>query len=55
LTESKVLPEPVKFLANKGTIILVNTRGLHRGMPIIDGDRVAITNYHLTRKNNDFK
>lgn len=55
LTESKVLPEPVKFLANKGTIIFVNTRGLHRGMPIIDGDRVAITNYHLTRKNNDFK
>ena len=31
--------------ASKGTVILVDTSGIHRGMPIIKGSRYALTNY----------
>ena len=34
------------FLGKAGTLILVNTRGLHRGMPIENGSRYALTNYY---------
>ena len=30
-----------------GTLILANTTGLHRGMPIISGERYALTNYYF--------
>ena len=33
------------FTAKAGTLILVNTRGLHRGMPIENSSRYALTNY----------
>lgn len=33
------------FEAKAGTLILVNTRGIHRGMPIEKGSRYALTNY----------
>lgn len=33
------------FLAKAGTLILVNTRGLHRGAPIQESVRYALTNY----------
>jgi hypothetical protein len=33
------------FTAKKGTLILVNTRGIHRGMPIMKENRYALTNY----------
>jgi len=34
------------FAAKAGTLILVNTRGIHRGMPIKSGTRYALTNYY---------
>lgn len=33
------------FLANKGTLLLVNTKGIHRGRPIQQGHRYALTQY----------
>ncbi len=38
------------FTAKAGTLILVNTRGVHRGMPIEAGSRYALTNYYWTKK-----
>lgn len=34
------------FTAKAGTLILTETRGLHRGMPIKEGTRYALTNYY---------
>lgn len=35
----------VEFSALKGTMILADTSGIHRGKPLLDGDRYALTNY----------
>lgn len=37
----------ITFTASKGTVLLVDTRGIHRGMPISAGSRYALTNYYL--------
>lgn len=34
------------FCAKKGTVILCNTSGLHRGRPMEEGLRYAVTNYY---------
>ncbi len=34
------------FVAKKGTLILVDTRGIHRGKPLKEGERIALTNYY---------
>lgn len=34
------------FVAKKGTVILCDTSGLHRGRPIMEGIRYALTNYY---------
>ena len=34
------------FTGNAGTLILVDTRGIHRGKPIEDGLRYSLTNYN---------
>lgn len=36
-----------QFTAKKGTLILVDTSGIHRGMPIQEGNRYALTNYFI--------
>ena len=42
----KKAPQKMKsFTAKAGTLIFVNTRGLHRGAPIKDGERYALTSY----------
>jgi len=33
------------FTAKRGTVILVDTSGIHRGRPITEGTRYALTNY----------
>lgn len=49
------------FTAKKGSLILVDTSGIHRGMPIRSGKRYALTNYffpkhHYTKSiENKFK
>ncbi|MCA8959704.1 MAG: phytanoyl-CoA dioxygenase family protein [Planctomycetes bacterium] len=43
-------PETFRTLtAPAGTVILADTRGIHRGMPIRSGSRYALTNYYFTR------
>lgn len=37
--------EMVTLTGQMGSLILVDTRGLHRGMPIQEGNRYALTNY----------
>ncbi len=39
----------ILFPGKAGTLILVNTRGLHRGSPIQEGVRYALTNYVWSR------
>lgn len=34
------------YTGTAGTLILTETRGLHRGMPIVSGSRYALTNYY---------
>jgi hypothetical protein len=34
------------FPASAGTVLLVNTAGIHRGMPLSKGTRYALTNYY---------
>ena len=35
-----------QFLGNAGTLLLVNTAGIHRGQPLQAGSRYALTNYY---------
>lgn len=39
----------ITFEANAGDVILVNTKGIHRGKPIEEGIRYAMTNYYNDR------
>ena len=36
------------FLGKAGDVLLVDTRGLHRGSPLRSGERYALTNYYFT-------
>lgn len=40
----------VTLTGKAGTVILVDTRGIHRGKPIVRGERYALTNYKYIRK-----
>ncbi len=40
--------ELVTYTAQKGTIILTDTTGIHRGAPLREGCRYALTNYYFT-------
>ncbi len=35
-----------RYLAKAGTLLLVNTSGIHRGRPLMHGTRYALTNYY---------
>jgi len=51
--ERLVAAEPERlrtFTAPAGTLILVDTSGIHRGKPIASGNRYALTNYYFTRR-----
>ena len=45
----------VTFTAKKGTVILVDTSGIHRGMPLQNGDRFAMFNYYYPSASYDTK
>lgn len=47
LIDNNIVPEPKTFTATAGTLIIVDTRGLHRGKPLKSGNRYALTNYHF--------
>lgn len=38
------------YLGKKGTLILVDTTGIHRGKPLEEGSRYALTNYYFENK-----
>lgn len=38
------------FTAKKGTLIIVDTTGIHRGSPIVEDSRYALTNYWFLNK-----
>jgi hypothetical protein len=38
-----------EVLAPAGSVLIVNTRGLHRGKPITSGSRYALTNYYFQK------
>lgn len=40
--------KPRAFAAKAGTLILAETSGVHRGMPIHSGERYVLTNYFMT-------
>lgn len=44
------------YKAKAGTLLMVNTFGIHRGMPIHKGERIALTNYYYVEAgfNHDF-
>lgn len=44
--EQARFPKIQEFCAKQGTLLLVNTRGIHRGKPIESGQRYALTNYY---------
>ncbi len=46
LTKKKYGTRLKTFTAKAGTLILANTRGMHRGMPIQSGVRYSMTNYY---------
>ena len=53
LIENKLIDKPVEFCSKAGTLILVDTRGLHRGKPLHSGHRKALTNYFFSSKTNE--
>lgn len=45
--EHHILQQPVDELcAPAGSLVIANTRGIHRGKPIVTGQRYALTNYY---------
>ena len=50
LVHEKIVPNPTICTAEAGSIIFVNTRGLHRGGILLGGSRIALTNYYFNRK-----
>lgn len=55
LIEGGHLPKPTRFTAPAGSLIIADTRGLHRGSPLLDGIRYALTRYHFSRKSQAFE
>ena len=41
-----------RFTGKQGTVILFDSRGIHRGSPIINGKRYALTNYFIASSQN---
>ena len=54
LVKDNVVLKPERFLAPQGTLIFVNTRGIHRGAPLKEEKRYALTRYHFPWKNKKF-
>ncbi|GAB3230047.1 phytanoyl-CoA dioxygenase family protein [Mycolicibacterium hippocampi] len=41
--------------ASMGTLVLADTTGIHRGMPLVGGERYALTNYYFPGKSLNSK
>lgn len=53
IVEDQITLQPTTFVAQAGTVIIVDTRGLHRGKPLNHGERYALTNYHFENGVNE--
>ena len=47
IVDSNTVEVPTTFCGKAGTLLIVDTRGLHRGMPLKEETRYALTNYHF--------
>jgi Phytanoyl-CoA dioxygenase (PhyH) len=47
LREAGVIPTPTTFTGSPGTLLLIDSRGLHRGAPLRAGERLAVTRYYF--------
>jgi hypothetical protein len=50
LERENVMPSPTTFTGRRGTLLLADTRGLHRGQPLRAGARLALTRYYFPRR-----
>lgn len=50
LEASGILSKRTTVKGGKGTVVLADTRGLHRGKPLLEGERWAITRYYFERQ-----
>ena len=53
LVEEKVVQEPTTFVGKAGSLLIADTRGLHRGSPLKNDSRYALTRYHFASKRSD--
>lgn len=44
--------EFLTITGDKGDLVLVDTTGIHRGKPLVEGERYALTNYYFINKIN---
>jgi hypothetical protein len=47
LESAKVVSPRSTFVGRRGTLLLADTRGLHRGQPLKSGSRLALTRYYF--------
>ena len=50
LQDSKVVDESTVITGKAGTLLMANVRGLHRGMPLTSGSRLATTRYYFPKE-----
>ena len=48
-----IIQKPTTFIAKAGTVLIFNTRGLHRGKTLENDKRYALTNYHFENGVNE--
>lgn len=50
LIDAGVVPQPISVLGRAGTLLVANVKGLHRGKPLQQGERWAVTRYYYKRR-----
>jgi len=50
LEHAGIVPRATCVTGNKGTLLLADSRGLHRGKPLVARERLAVTRYYFTRR-----
>jgi hypothetical protein len=50
LENSGTIPRRTSVTGPKGTLLLTDSRGLHRGSPLVAGERLAVTRYYFPRR-----
>jgi len=50
LEQAQIVPQRTTFIGGMGTLLLIDSRGLHRGQPLRTGTRLAVTRYYFPRR-----